>query len=109
IKAGASETNAENSLRLMHLALAIGLITVAIPIRLEADAITIGWLVESAALLWVAGRLKSDLLTAFALAALALGLVRLLFIGAFPLLSLFFNNRMTVYAIVVAVLGYAAY
>ena len=109
IKAEASDTNAENSLRLMHLALAMGLITVAIPIRLEAHAITIGWLVESAALLWVAGRLKSDLLTAFALAALALGLVRLLFIDAFPLLSFFFNNRMAVYAIAVAVLGYAAY
>ncbi|MCU1270275.1 MAG: rane protein [Acidobacteriaceae bacterium] len=109
IKVGASDAIAENSLRLMHLALAIGLITIAIPIRLEAHAITIGWLVESAALLWVAGRLKSDLLNAFALAALALGLVRLLFIDSFEPLTLLFNSRMAVYAVAIAVLGYAAF
>jgi uncharacterized membrane protein len=109
IKVGASDAIAENSLRLMHLALAIGLITVAIPIRLEAHAITIGWLVESAALLWVAGRLKSDLLNAFALAALALGIGRLLFIDNFEPLTLLFNSRMAAYGIAVAVLGYAAF
>jgi len=109
INPGASDAVAENSLRLMHLALAIGLITIAIPIRLEAHAITIGWLVESAALLWVAGRLKSDLLNAFALAALVLGVGRLLFIDNFEPLTLLFNSRMAAYAIAIAVLGYAAF
>lgn len=109
INPGASDAVAENSLRLMHLALAIGLITIAIPIRLEAHAITIGWLVESAALLWVGGRLKSDLLNAFALAALVLGLARLLFIDNFEPLTLLFNSRMAAYAIAIAVLGYAAF
>jgi uncharacterized membrane protein len=109
IKVGTSDAIAANSLRLLHLALAIGLITIAIPIRLEAHAITIGWLVESAALLWVAGRLKSDLLNAFALAALALGLLRLLFIDNFEPLTLLFNSRMAVYGVAIAVLGYAAY
>jgi uncharacterized membrane protein len=109
IKPGASDAIAENSLRLMHLALAIGLITVAIPIRLEAHAITIGWLAESAALLWVAGRLKSDLLNGFALVALVLGVGRLLLVDNFEPASLLFNNRMAVYAVAVAVLGYAAY
>jgi uncharacterized membrane protein len=73
-----ADVSAATSLRLIHLALAIGLITVAIPIRLEDHSITIGWLVESAALLWVAGRLKSGLLNAFAIAALILGIGRLL-------------------------------
>ena len=109
INPGASDAVAENSLRLMHLALAIGLITIAIPIRLEAHAITIGWLVESAALLWVAGRLKSDLLNAFALAALVLGVGRLLFIDNFEPLTLLFNSRMAAYAIAIVVLGYAAF
>ena len=109
IKVGATDAIAESSLRLLHLALAIGLITIAIPIRLESHAITIGWLVESAALLWVASRLKSDLLNAFALAALALGLARLLFIDNFEPMTLLFNSRMAVYAIAIAVLGYAAY
>jgi uncharacterized membrane protein len=93
----------------MHLALAIGLITVAIPIRLEGHSITIGWLVESAALLWVAGRLKSDLLNAFAIAALALGVARLLFWDNFAPATLLLNERMGAYAVAIAVLGYAAY
>src|SRR5256885_8216162 len=107
VKAGAP--SAANSLRLMHLALAIGLITVAIPIRLENHAITIGWLIESAALLWVAGRLKSDLLNVFALGALVLGVGKLLLIDDFAPATLLFNNRMAVYAIAIAALAYAAY
>jgi len=98
-----------NSLRLIHLALAIGLITVAIPIRLEGHSITIGWLVESAALLWVAGHLKSDLLNGFAFAAVALGIWRLLLWDNFAPTTLLFNERMAIYAIAIAVLGYAAY
>jgi len=109
IKVGASDAVAENSLRLMHVALAVGLITVAIPIRLEAHAITVGWLVESAALLWVAGRLKSDLLNAFALGALALGVGRLLFWDNYHPMLLIFNDRMAVYAVAIVVLGYAAF
>ncbi len=109
VRGGAPDSAAENSLRLIHLSLAIGLITVAIPIRLEGHSMTIGWLVESAALLWVAGRLKSDLLNAFALAALALGLARLLFIDNFVPVRLLFNDRMAVYVVAIAVLGYAAY
>src|SRR5207237_9116 len=88
---------------------AIGLITVAIPIRLENHAITTGWLVESAALLWVAGRLKSDLLNVFALGALVLGVGKLLLVGDFTPATLLFNNRMAVYAVAIVVLAYAAY
>ena len=97
------------SLRMMHLALAIGLITVAIPIRLEGHSITIGWLVEAAALLWVAGRLKSPLLNAFALAALVLGVGRLLLWDNFSSATLLFNERIGIYVIAIAALGYAAF
>jgi uncharacterized membrane protein len=109
VKLGAPDSSAANSLRLLHLALAVGLITVAIPIRLENHAITIGWLVESAALLWVAGRLKSDLLNVFALGALVLGVGKLLLVDDFSPVSLLLNNRMAVYAVAIAVLAYAAY
>jgi uncharacterized membrane protein len=104
-----TDASAQNNLRLLHLALAIGLITVAVPIRLEAHAITIGWLVESAALLWAGGRLKSDLLNVFALAALALGVGRLLFIDNFAPAQLIFNTRMGAYGVAILVLGFAAY
>ena len=106
---GTTEPAGEHNVRLMHLALAVGLVTVAIPIRLEANWITIGWFVEAAALLWIGGRIKSDLLTVFALTALALGVGRLLIIDNFEFTRLIFNLRMAVYAIAIAVLAFAAY
>jgi uncharacterized membrane protein len=109
VRVAESDQDAQNNLRLMHLALAMGLITVAIPIRLEAHAITFGWLVESAALLWVGGRLKSDVLSWFALTALALGIARLLFWDSFDIDRLILNSRMAEYGVAVAVLGFAAY
>ena len=109
IRPAASDRSSENNLRLMHLALAVGLITVAIPIRLEQHWITIGWFVESAVLLWVGSRIKSDLINAFALAALALGVGRLAFHDNFENTQLLFNMRMLVYAIAVCVLGLVAY
>ena len=59
-RAGSPE--AARTVDLLHLALAIGFITVAIPIRLDAHWITMGWFVEAAVLLWVADRVHSELL-----------------------------------------------
>ena len=104
-----SDEAAEANLRLMHLALAVGLITVAIPIRLEAHWITIGWFIESAVLLWLGSRIKSDLLNVFAITALVLGVGRLLLYDNFQSTVLIFNMRMVVYVIAIAVLGLIAY
>ncbi len=101
---GASEI-----LYFLHLAVAIGFITVAIPIRLDAHWITIGWFIEAGVLLWIANRIQSDFLNAFALGALALGVVRLLLIDNFQTTQLIFNLRMATYAVAVAVLGAVAY
>ncbi len=101
---GASEI-----LRFLHLALAIGFITVAIPIRLDAHWITIGWFVEAGVLLWIGNRLKSDFLNLFALGALALGIVRLLAIDNFQTTQLFFNMRMATYLVAIVVLGAVAW
>jgi uncharacterized membrane protein len=93
------------SLRLLHLALAVGFITIAIPIYLNSHWITMGWFVESAILLWVAGRMKSQLLTVFCVGALGLGVVRLLVIDNFETTQVIFNARLATYAVVVSVLG----
>ena len=100
---------AERNVRMMHLALAVGLITVAIPIRLDAHWITLGWFVEAAVLLWVADRIKSDLLGVLALTAIVLGVGRLLIFDNFIFTQLIFNMRMLVFAVAIAVLGFAAY
>jgi uncharacterized membrane protein len=97
------------SLHFLHLALALGFITVAIPIRLDAHWITIGWFVEAGILLWVADRIDSEMLNVFALAALALGVARLLIIDNFYTTQLIFNMRMATYTVAVAVLGAVAW
>ncbi len=74
---------AAERLHLLHLAVALGFVTVAIPIRLDAHWITIGWFVEAGVLLWVADRIESELLNLFALAALVLGVARLLLLDDF--------------------------
>ncbi len=93
----------------LHLAIAIGFITVAIPIRLDAHWITIGWFIEAGVLLWIGNRINSDFLNAFALSALVLGVTRLLFIDNFHSEQLIFNLRMATYAVAVAVLGGVAW
>ena len=93
----------------LHLALAIGFITVAIPIRLDAHWITIGWFVEAGVLLWIANRIHSDFLNAFALGALVLGVTRLLTIDNFHTTQLIFNLRMATFGVAVAVLGAVAW
>src|SRR3984957_13679839 len=99
---------ANEKLHFLHLAVAIGFITVAVPIRLDAHWITIGWFVEAGILLWVANRIKSDFLNVFALGALILGVARLLLIDNFYTTQLLFNLRMATYAVAVAVLGAVA-
>ena len=101
---GASEI-----LYFLHLAVAIGFITVAIPIRLDAHWITIGWFVEAGVLLWVGNRIHSDFLNGFALGALTLGIFRLLAIDNFQSTQLIFNMRMATYAVAVAVLAIVAW
>jgi uncharacterized membrane protein len=101
---GASEI-----LYFLHLAVAIGFITIAIPIRLDSHWITIGWFIEAGVLLWVANRVRSDFLNVFALGALALGVVRLLVFDNFHPTQLIFNLRMATYVVAIAVLGAVAW
>jgi uncharacterized membrane protein len=103
------QTGTSEILYFLHLAVAIGFITIAIPIRLDLHWITIGWFIEAGVLLWIANRIDSDFLNAFALAALVLGVTRLLLIDNFHTTQLIFNLRMATYAVAIAVLGGVAW
>lgn len=92
-------------INLLHVAIAIAFITIAIPLKLDAQWITIGWLIESAVLLWVSVRTQTNFLRYLALAALTLGIIRLLFYDYFRAETLFFNARFASYAVAIAVLG----
>jgi uncharacterized membrane protein len=96
-------------LRLLHLALAVALVTIAIPIRLDGHWITEGWLVEAGVLLWVADRIGARFLHYLAAAALALGVVRLLAFDNFQVDTLLLNSRMATYLLAMAVLALLAW
>jgi uncharacterized membrane protein len=92
-------------INLQHIAIAIAFITIAIPLKLDAHWITIGWLIESAVLLFVAVRIRADFLRYFAAATLALGIGRLLLYDNFHVRTLVFNARFATYLVAIAILA----
>lgn len=94
---------------LLHVAIAIAFLTIAIPVKLNAHWITIGWLVESAALLWVSVKTKVDFLRYLATATLLLGLSRLLFFDHMVADTVVFNSRFFTFLIAIAVLAGIAF
>ena len=56
-----SEPDVVKTVNLLHVAVAIAFITIAIPLKLDAHWITIGWLIESAVLLFVAREIRRAL------------------------------------------------
>src|SRR5262249_29503782 len=100
-----SDAEIVKTINLLHVAIAIAFITIAIPLKLNSHWITLGWLIESAALLLVSVRTKADFLRYFAGTTLALGIARLLFYDNFHVQTLIFNARFLTYLIAIAILG----
>jgi uncharacterized membrane protein len=98
-----------NVVHLLHVAIAVAFLTIAVPAKLHAHWITIGWLVESAALLWVSEKTKTDFLRYLASAALILGIVRLLLFDQTVAQTLAFNARFLTYLVAIAILAAIAY
>ncbi len=96
-------------LSMLHLALAVALITIAVPIRLDGHWITVGWLLESGMLLWVADRLSVHFLHYLATIALALGVGRLLVVDDFTVPRVLFNARIGTYLLSMAALAALAF
>ena len=101
----AGDESIVNVINLLHIAIAIAFITIAIPLKLNSHWITNGWLIESAVLLFVAVRTKADFLRYFAGTTLALGIARLLFFDNFQVQSLLFNARFATYLVGIAIMG----
>jgi uncharacterized membrane protein len=92
-------------INLLHVAIAIAFITIAIPLKLEAHWITISWLIESAVLLWISVRTQTNFLRYLAVAALSLGIFRLLVFDQMQANTLIFNARFATYVVAIAVLA----
>jgi len=96
-------------LRLLHLALAVSLITIAIPIRLDGHWITVaGWWKRECCCGGGTG-LAHAFLHYLAVVALGLAVVRLLLVDNFRVDTLLLNSRMATYILAMAVLGLLAW
>ena len=94
----------------LHLAAAVVFLTLAIPLKTHGHWLTIGWLAEGAALLWVARRLSSHLLRGMALGCLALGVIALLTVNpGSAVVTPLFNARFGTYCFAIAVFAFAAW
>jgi uncharacterized membrane protein len=93
----------------LHLAAAIVFLTIAIPLKAHDRALIVGWLVEGAALLWAAIRVRSVLVRVLGLACLLLGLVTLLIVNTPASTTPFFNARFGVHCVAIAAFAFAAW
>jgi uncharacterized membrane protein len=93
----------------LHLATAVVFLTLAIPLKASGRWLTIGWLAEGAALLWVASRTRSVLLRVLALLCLALALADLLTANPPASITPVFNERFATYLVAIGVFAFAAW
>ncbi len=93
----------------LHLTIAVVFLTIAIPLKTHGRWMTIGWLAEGAALVWLARRVASTLLTVLALLCLALGLVALVAMNPAASLTPIFNERFGTYLFAIAVCGFVTW
>lgn len=102
---GALRTN-PSALSALHLTIAVAFLTIAIPLKAHGRWITVGWLVEGAALLWLARRVASRLLRGLALLALILGLGALIVIHPTTSTTVIFNQRFGTYLVGIVVFAF---
>src|SRR5260370_3651592 len=101
-----AEKDTRKVVALLHVAIAIAFMTIAIPVRLNGHWITIGWLIESAVLLWISEQTKTAVLRYLAITTLVVAMFRVfVFDSSEMATSLIFNARFATYAIAIAVLG----
>ena len=89
-----------------HLAIALGFVTIAIPLQFHAVWISIGWLAEAAALLLLSRRVSGAAAHAFRVLgsfALFAAIFRMFFLEHFHPEHFLFNMRALSYAIAVAI------
>jgi uncharacterized membrane protein len=93
----------------LHLTIAVVFLTIAIPLKTHGRWLTIGWLAEGAALVWLATRVRSVLLRVLAVFCLALGLIALVTVNPPASLTPIFNERFGTYLFAIAVCAFVAW
>jgi uncharacterized membrane protein len=86
----------------LHLTIAVVFLTIAIPLKTHGRWLTIGWLAEGGALVWLARRVLAVL-------CLALGLVALVTVNPAASTTPIFNERFGTYLFAILVCGLVAW
>ncbi len=92
----------------LNLALAVGFLAIAIPLKTHGRGLPIGWLVEGAVLLWLAHRFGHRLLRQLAAVCLVLGLGALLLMDPHASITPLLNQRFATYCTAIAVFAFVA-
>jgi uncharacterized membrane protein len=92
----------------LYLALGVGFLTIAVPLKLESHWNTLGWLVEGGALFWAAHRSTLMLLRILGVGAFLLGVVRLIAVDSFGHQPLLMNARFGLYLVAIGALALLA-
>lgn len=94
-------------------AIAVVFLTVAIPLQLEQNAITIAWGIEAAVLFLLGSMLANPYMRMFALGVFVVALIRLVALdsrtGDLAIFTAVFNKRFLTYAILAALSGVMGY
>lgn len=93
----------------LHLATAVVFLTVAIPLKAHGRWLTVGWLAEGGALVWVARQIGSRLLRVLAVLCLALGLIVLVTMNPAASTTPIFNERFATYFVGIMVCAFVAW
>jgi uncharacterized membrane protein len=96
------------ALAALHLTIVVVFLTIAVPLKVKGRWLTIGWLVEGAALLWLAQRTGLRLLRGLALGALVLGVCALVVLNPQASKTIVFNQRFGTYLVGIIVFLFAA-
>ncbi|HTV13289.1 MAG TPA: DUF2339 domain-containing protein [Acidobacteriaceae bacterium] len=93
----------------LHLATAVVFLTIAIPLKAHGRWLTVGWLVEGGALVWVARQIHSRLLRVLATVCLAMGLVALVVQDPAASTTPIFNERFATYCVGIGVCAFISW
>jgi uncharacterized membrane protein len=103
-----SKTLADAVMSNLHSSIGATLLVIAVPVGFDAHWITIGWLVEGAALVEVSERTRNQAMRILGGIGLACGIYRIFAVDRIHVTRVLLNERMMVSAIAVAALGFAA-
>ena len=96
------------TLSLVHTGIGLALVTIAIPLEFDGPDVTLAWMAQAAALLWIAERADSAVAVRFGIGALALAISKLLLLDDFAPGPLLLNGRFMTFACGIAILAVVA-